>query len=165
MWSWPTPTGTPGGHHACPHRAQGPRQGQHPPPGPCTHRPGLPVPGAVHPDCTWAPVSSQGSVQSKPQALKTEQRAGRGLSGWAELPEPSPSTPGSGWGGLVLPLFKKAFFFGEIEHLYPPKSLKHQCRFMKQSCALQRKKQKPPLQETRPCPTPVLTHDFYRLFL
>lgn len=58
------------------------------------------------------------------QALKTEQRAGRGLGGWAELPEPPPSTPGSGWGGLVLPPFKKAFFFLRNRTFIPPQKPK-----------------------------------------
>ena len=87
----------------------------------------------------------------------------------SELLEPSPSSsevPQALGGGLVLPFFKKTFFFFLRNRTFiPPKSLTHQCSFMKQSGALQRKKQEPPLQETRPCPAPVLTHDFYRLFL
>ena len=170
------PQGLPGGHHACPRRAHGPQQGQQPSPGPCAHRPGLPVLGVVYSDCTWAPVSSQGSVQNRSQALKTGQRTGKCLGRWAgsrvsrgqscwNLHPPARRYPrlwGEGWSFLFL---KKLFFFLRNRTFIPPKSLKHQCRFMKQSCALQRKKQEPPLQETRPSPAPVLTHDFYRLFL
>ena len=147
------PQGLPGRCHACPPRAQGPRQGQYPPPGPCAHRPGLPALGTGV-LCTWAPVSSQGSMQSRSPAQETGQRMGRCKVSWGQscwnLHPPSQRYPRHE--GRAGPSSCFLNFSLRNRTCIPPKSLKHQRRFMKQSCALQRKKQAPPLQGAWPCP-------------
>lgn len=160
-----TPTGTPRQVPRMP--TQGPGASAGTTPSTWASRPPTraPCPG------DWCPLhvgSSQqpGECAEQAPAQETGQRMGRCRVSWGQscrnLHPPARRHPRRR--GRAGPSSCFLSFSLRNRTCIPPKSLKHQRRFMKQSCALQRKKQEPPLQGARPCPAPILSHDFHRLF-